>query len=167
MISTIVISILLVALALSIRNLVSRSRPTSSSLSDSDRQLVFDLKVLDRLLSGAEDEYLEKKLPRQEFHRIRRQRALLAFRYLRLVNRHVGQPLLTEQTMGSLPGGEMQATPAIASIVRVKIVIAQIYLLVQCIFPAANLSRWIGGANLCRRLDQAISLQESGSAAAR
>src|SRR5215510_4768043 len=104
MIATIVISILLVGLALSIRSLVLRSRQASLPLNNADRQLVFDLKVLEGLLSAAEDKYLEENLPRPEFHRTRRKRASLAFQYLHLLKQHVRQPVIATESAGSLTG---------------------------------------------------------------
>ena len=156
MIVTIIISILLVGLAISIRSIVVGSREESFALTHGDRQSVFDVKILEQLLSTAEDKYLEENLPRQEFHRIRRKRASLALRYLRLFSQHVRQPLIASESAGSLDTREMQNVTMITRSVRMKIQTAQVYLVVQWIFPAANLSRWVGGAKLCRRLDQAV-----------
>src|SRR5689334_10516112 len=159
MIATILISVLLVALALSLRGLVvSSQREAWSSLNE--LRPAFSVKALERLLNPAEDQYLQERLARHEFYRIRRKRASLAFRYLRLLQQDV-RPLITRELSGSRRDQEMQNVTMMAASVRMKIVIAQAYLIVQWIFPAANLTRWVGVAKLCERLDKTTVLQTS------
>ena len=161
MIATILILVLLVALALSLRGLVVSSRQEAAIRVDSELRSAFSVKVLERLLSPAEDQYLQEQLPRQEFYRIRRKRASLAFRYLSLLQRDVRQPLVTSELSGSRRDQETQNVTIIATGVRMKILIAQAYLIAQWMFPATNLTRWGNVSKLCERLDQTPALQTS------
>jgi hypothetical protein len=156
---TIIISVLLVVLALLIKSLVASAQRESLVSASGDRLTVFNGRALEQLLSPAEDEYLRENLPRQEFHRIRRRRAALAFGYLRLLHQYTGELISSSESASALHSRETHHLLMIAFKLRFKIIVAQIYLLAQWIFPSVNLSRRVNGARLCRGLDQFAYLE--------
>lgn len=156
MIVTIVVALLLVGLALSIRSVLGNLDQRPRHFNASDLRDGLTLKALDLLLSAAEDEYLRDTLPAYEFYEARRKRAWLAFRYLRLINHNLSQLIRAGEAMDAVPHGKAHQMMSIALRLRLNILTAQTYLLVQSMFPAIDLSRRIKTAALRKGLLQAV-----------
>src|SRR5260370_32886821 len=98
MISAAIILVLLLALTLSVWNLIRSRRAGVENVCDFKAQeQEIDVDALALLLSPEENAYLRRVLPSREFRCVKRKRVTLARKYVTAINRNTGQLIRTAE----------------------------------------------------------------------
>lgn len=107
------------------------------------RQREVDIGVLALLLSGAENEYLRKSLPKEQFRRVRRERISLARIYLKAIQANTGQFIRAAEVAKSSNDAELAQAAhellLIAFRVRLNVPIVRLCMIVEWLFPSVSL----------------------------
>lgn len=145
MISAAIILVLLLALTLSVWNLIRSGRAGINNVCDLKAQeQEIDIDALALLLSPEENAYLRKALPGREFRCVKRKRLTLARKYLSAINRNTGQLIRTAEIARS--GNDRELVQAanellmMAFRVRLNVPLAHLYLLTEWLFPTLALA---------------------------
>ena len=144
MISAAIIVLFLLALGLLVWRLVASSgTEVNGSWDFRDHENKIDLEVLELLLSREEDDYLRKSLPERSFRSVKRERIVLARKYLKAISRNTGQLIKTAELVRS-SGQDREVVQAanelltMAFRVRLNVPLVHFYLLTEWLFPTLS-----------------------------
>jgi hypothetical protein len=139
MISAIIISALLLFLALLLWGLIRDGRIEADDPFLSSANSGIDIGTLELLLSAEENNYLRRSLPSREFCFFKRQRVVLARKYLRAMNRDVKRLIRIAGTVKSSNDPDLvhAADDLIARALRIRTNLPLVYLclLMEWVFP--------------------------------
>jgi hypothetical protein len=140
MIVALVISTVLLVLAVLLRNLISSGEAEVDSASTASAQnYEAELGALALLLSAEEDDYLRNSLPAGEFCAIKRQRVVLARKYVRAMGRGTSRLIRTAEAAKS--GNDREVIQAanevlfLAFRIKLNMPLVHLCLLIEWFFP--------------------------------
>jgi hypothetical protein len=165
MIAAVIISILLLLMFVLMWSLIRSGRAQRHSLSSpnaQDREV--DLSALALLLSAQEEGYLRESLPMSEFCVVKRQRIVLAWRYLRVMAKSTNG--LIRAAEGSKSGHDREAIQAANEIlilafrIKVNLPLVHLFLLIGWLFPRLSVPNKVSIKPYGQMLERLLFIQK-------